>query len=67
MFCARLCTFFPASFYFFENEWKFQKNDQLLMRKIKPLHKYFLAAVGKAFSTKFEYDAKMPNSAFGNV
>ena len=37
------------------------------MRKIKPLHKYFLAAVGKAFSTKFEHDAKMPNSAFGNV
>ena len=40
------------------------KNDQLLVKTVKPLHKYFPATIGTSFSTKFVLEANEENSAF---
>ena len=40
------------------------KTDYFLVKKIKPFQKYFPAALGAAFSTKFLFDAEARNSDF---
>ena len=40
---------------------------ECLVKNLKHPHKYCPAAIGLAFSTKLEFDAKIQNRAFSNI
>ena len=43
------------------------KNDHFLVENSKPLHKYWPAALGTVFSTKFLLDAQIQDSGVWNI